>query len=149
MHGRTVVAKGEAIFLAQVDGLRLENVRGDLLAESGKGFRLILDPPTSIGPGSAEFDVARALAGAYISGGTEAASVVLAQWERPVDDEHLWAVIGDLAAQLPPSDSIAKALVALQRNAGTIKNIARGLAGTLAPSETDQRLTLFDAEDAR
>ncbi|MET8218430.1 hypothetical protein [Streptomyces hirsutus] len=149
VHGRTVVAKGEAIFLAQVDGLRLENVRGDLLAESGKGFRLILDPPASVGPGSAEFDVARALAGAYISGGTEAASVVLAQWERPVDDEHLWAVIGDLAAQLPPSDAIAKALVALQRNAGTVKNIARGLAGTLAPRETDRRLTLFDAEDAR
>ncbi|MFD7298573.1 DUF1156 domain-containing protein [Streptomyces sp. NPDC059897] len=149
VHGRTVVAKGEAIFLAQVDGLRLENVRGSLLAESGKGFRLILDPPTSVGPDSAEFDVARALAGAYISGGTEAASLVLAQWERPVDDEHLWAVIGDLAAQLPPSDTIAKALVALQRNAGTIKNIARGLAGTLTPRDTDRRLTLFDAEDAR
>ncbi|GAA1357638.1 DUF1156 domain-containing protein [Streptomyces beijiangensis] len=149
VHGRTVVAKGEAIFLAQVDGLRLENVRGKLLAESGKGFRLILDPPTSVGPSSAEFDVARALAGAYISGGTEAASLVLAQWERPVDDEHLWAVIGDLAAQLPPSDTIAKALVALQRNTVTIKNIARGLTGSLPQSTTGGHLTLFDVEDAR
>jgi putative DNA methylase len=149
VHGRTVVAKGEAIFLAQVDGLRLEDVRGKLLAESGKGFRLILDPPASVGPGSAEFDVARALAGAYISGGTEAASLVLAQWERPVDDEHLWAVIGDLAAQLPPSDTIAKALVALQRNTSTIKNIARGLAGALTQRNTDRHLTLFDVEDAR
>ncbi len=149
VHGRTVVAKGEAIFLAQVDGLRLENVRGNLLAESGKGFRLMLDPPASVGPGSAEFDVARALAGAYISGGTEAASLVLAQWERPVDDEHLWAVIGDMAAQLPASDTIAKALVALQRNTGTIKNIARGLAGSLTRRDTDRHPTLFDVEDAR
>jgi putative DNA methylase len=148
-HGRTVVAKGEAIFLAQVDGLRLENVRGNLLAESGKGFRLILDAPASVRPDSAEFDVAKALAGAYNSGGTEAAALVLSQWERPVDDEHLWAVIGDLAAQLPPSDTIAKALVALQRNTITIKNIARGLAGTLTQRDDSRLLTLFDVGDAR
>ena len=34
LYGRTVVPKGEARFLAQVDNLRLEDVRGGLLAES-------------------------------------------------------------------------------------------------------------------
>ncbi|MER7196700.1 DNA methyltransferase [Streptomyces sp. CB01635] len=149
VHGRTVVPKGEALFLAQVDSLRLEDVRGDLLAETRKGFRLVLDPPASISPDSAEFDVARALAGAYAVGGTEAASAVLAKWERPVDDEHLWAVIGDLAAQLPPSDAIAKSLVALQRNTSAIKNLARGLAGALAQSAPMRSPTLFDVEEAR
>jgi hypothetical protein len=84
LYGRTVVPKGEARFLAQVDNLRLEDVRGELLAESGSGFRLLLDPPASISPDSAEFDVARALAGAFTAGGTDAASNVLAKWDRPV-----------------------------------------------------------------
>lgn len=149
VHGRTIVPKGEARFLAQVDNLRLEDVRGDLLAESSKGFRLVLDPPASIGADSAEFDVARALAGAYAAGGTEAAAGVLALWERPVDDEHLWAVIGDLAAQLPPSDSTAKALIAVQRNASTIKNLARGIADALAEASPERRPTLFDVEETR
>ncbi|MFE2152539.1 DUF1156 domain-containing protein [Streptomyces lavendulae] len=149
VHGRTVVPKGEALFLAQVDSLRLEDVRGDLLSETRKGFRLVLDPPASVGPDSAEFDVARALAGAYGAGGTEAAAAALAKWERPVDDEHLWAVIGDLAAQLPSSDATAKSLVALQRNASAIKNLARGLAGALAQSDPTRSPTLFEVEEAR
>ncbi|RSM36855.1 DNA methyltransferase, partial [Actinoplanes sp. ATCC 53533] len=65
LYGRTVVPKGEARFLAQVDNLRMEEVRHGLLAESGAGFRLLLDPPTNVSPDSAEFDVARALAGAF------------------------------------------------------------------------------------
>ena len=48
-HGRSVVPKGEARFLAQVDNLRLEDVRSGLLAESKPGFRLLLDPPTHVG----------------------------------------------------------------------------------------------------
>lgn len=144
MYGRTIVPKGEARFLAQVDSLRLEDVRGDLLAESGKGFQLVLTPPASIGPGSAEFDVARALAGAYAAGGTEASAAVLARWERPADDEHLWAVIGDLAAQLPPSDSVAKALTAMQRNTSAIKNLTRGITNSLAEASPKRRPTLFD-----
>ncbi|TDB80781.1 hypothetical protein E1264_33680 [Actinomadura sp. KC216] len=147
VHGRTIVPKGEARFLAQVDNLRMEDVRGDLLAESSKGFRLVLDPPDRISADSAEFDVARAIAGAYDTGGAEAAAAALARWERPADDEHLWAVIGDLAAQLPPSDRTAKALTAVQRNASTIKNIARGIAGTLAEASPKRRPTLFDIEE--
>jgi putative DNA methylase len=144
LYGRTVVPKGEARFLAEVDNLRLEDVRGGLLAESGSGFRLLLDPPASISPDSAEFDVARALAGAFTAGGTDAASNVLAKWDRPVDDEHLWAVIGELVAQLPPSDSTAKALTALQRNASVVQNLAKGVAIARADASPEYRPTLFD-----
>lgn len=144
LYGRTAVPKGEARFLAQVDSLHLEEVRGGLLAESSAGFRLLLDAPASIGPDSAEFDVARALAGAFAVGGTDAAANVLAKWDRPVDDEHLWAVIGDLAAQLPASDRTAKALTALQRNASMVQNLAKGVAIARAEADPERRPTLFD-----
>jgi adenine-specific DNA methylase len=144
LYGRTVVPKGEARFLAQVDNLRMEEVRGGLLAESSAGFRLLLDPPTNISPDSAEFDVARALAGAFIAGGTDAAANVLAKWDRPVDDDHLWAVIGDLVAQLPASDGTAKALTALQRNASVVQNLAKGVAVARAEASPERRPTLFD-----
>ena len=144
LYGRTAVPKGEARFLAQVDNLRIEDVRGGLLAESASGFRLLLDPPPTITPGSAEFDVARALAGAFTAGGTDAAANLLAKWERPVDDEHLWAVIGELVAQLPASDGTAKALSALQRNASMVQNLAKGVAIALAEADPERRPTLFD-----
>ncbi len=144
LYGRTVVPKGEARFLAQVDNLRLEEVRGGLLAESTGGFRLLLDPPPSIRPDSAEFDVARALAGSFGAGGTDAAANVLSKWDRTVDDEHLWAVIGDLVAQLPPSDGTAKALTALQRNASVVQNLAKGVATARADAGPERRPTLFD-----
>jgi putative DNA methylase len=149
LYGRTAVPKGEARFLAQVDNLRIEDVRGGLLAESASGFRLVLDPPATVTPSSPEFDVARALAGAFTAGGTDAAASVLAKWERPVDDEHLWAVIGELTAQLPPSDATAKALSALQRNASMVQNLAKGVATALADADPQRRPTLFDMiEDA-
>lgn len=149
LYGRTAVPKGEARFLAQVDNLRIEDVRGGLLAESSSGFRLVLDPPATVTAGSPEFDVARTLAGAFTAGGTDAAAGILAKWERPVDDEHLWAVIGELVAQLPPSDATAKALSALQRNASMVQNLAKGIATVLAEADPRRQPTLFDMiEDA-
>lgn len=149
LYGRTVVPKGEARFLAQVDNLRIEDVRGGLLAESSSGFRLVLDPPATVNAETPEFDAARALAGAFIAGGTDAAASVLAKWERPVDDEHLWAIIGELVAQLPPSDATAKALSALQRNASMVQNLAKGVAIVLAEADPRRQPTLFDMiEDA-
>jgi putative DNA methylase len=146
LYGRTNVPKGEARFLAQADNLRLEDVRVGLLAESTAGFRLLLDPPKTVTPQSAEFDVARGLAGSFAAGGTEAAAAVLAKWERPVDDEHLWAVVDELVNQLPSSDTTAKALTAIQRNASTIRNLAKGLAAQ-ADADPVHRPTLFDVSE--
>jgi putative DNA methylase len=146
LYGRTTVPKGEARFMAQADNLRLEDVREALLAESTAGFRLLVTPPTYLGPESPAYDVARAVAGAFAYGGTEAAATVLARAERAPDDEHLWAVIGELVAQLPPDDATAKALTAVQRNTSAIQNLAKGIATAQADADPVRRPTLFAAE---
>jgi putative DNA methylase len=146
LHGRTNVPKGEARFMAQADNLRLEDVRDALLAESTAGFRLLVTPPTHVGPDSPAFDVARAVAGAFADGGTEAAAMVLARTERAPDDEHLWAVVGELVAQLPPDDGTAKALTAVQRNTSAIQNLAKGIATAQADADPVRHPTLFAAD---
>jgi adenine-specific DNA methylase len=143
LYGRTNVPKGEARFMAQADNLRLEDVRDALLAESTAGFRLLVTPPARVGPDSPAFDVARAVAGALAQGGTEAAASVLARSERAPDDEQLWAVVGELVAQLPPDDATAKALTAVQRNTSAIQNLAKGIAAAQADDDPAHRPTLF------
>jgi putative DNA methylase len=147
LYGRTTVPKGEARFMAQADNLRLEDVRDSLLAESTAGFRLLVTPPPHIGPDSPAFDVARAIAGGFADGGTEGAATILAQANRAHDDEHLWAVIGELVAQLPPDDTTAKALTAVQRNTSAIQNLAKGIATAHADVDPARRPTLFATEE--
>lgn len=143
LHGRTLVPKGEARFLAQADSLRIEDIRGHLVSESSTGFRLVLDPPISLGPESALFDVARAMVGGYIEAGSDGASTALAQSERPPDDEHLWALIGWLANELPASDPVAKAVAAIIRNGGTIMNAAKGISVSREEANSPVQTTLF------
>ena len=119
LFGLTDVPKGEGRFQAQIDELHLEDLR-DLLLESRKGFRLRLDPPEMVTPQASTFEVVRAMAGAWTAGGTEATATVLASSDRAAGDPHLWAVVAELVRQLPPSDPIAQALAAVQRNARTI-----------------------------
>jgi putative DNA methylase len=150
LYGRTDVPKGEARFLAQVDNLRLEDMRGPLLTESRSGFKLRLDSPDTIGPGSSSFEVARAMAKAWNDGGTEAAAAVVAIADRPANDAHLWAVVAEIVRQLPTSDPVAKALTAVQRNAATIGSMIDYVAATAA-TETDLQAQLalsFGAEEA-
>ncbi len=146
LYGRTNVPKGEARFMVQADNLRLEDVRDALLAESTAGFRLLVTPPGHLGPDSPAFDVARAVAGAFADGGTEAAAKVLVVAERAPDDEHVWAVIGELVAQLPADDATARALTAVQRNTGAIQNLTKGIATAHADADPARRPTLFAAE---
>ncbi|MGD1225785.1 DUF1156 domain-containing protein [Streptomyces krungchingensis] len=123
LYGRTDVPKGEARFLAQADNLRLEELRGPLLTESKSGFKLRLDAPSAVSARLSTFEVVRAMAAAWSAGGTEAVAAVMAHADRQPNDAHLWAVVGEINAQLPGSDSVAKALTAVQRNAGTIGNL--------------------------
>jgi hypothetical protein len=146
LYGRTTVPKGEARFMAQADNLRLEDVRDALLAESTAGFRLLVTPPGHLDPDSPAFDVARAVAGAFTDGGTEAVAKALVVAERAPDDEHVWAVIGELVAQLPPEDATAKALTAVQRNTSAIQNLTKGIATAHADADPARRPTLFAAE---
>ena len=128
LHGRTLVPKGEARFLAQADSLNIEDIRGHLVSESSTGFRLVLDPPEKSGtreravrrrPGHGR-RIHRDRLGWRVARRSHSS-------ERPPDDEHLWALIGWLANELPASDPIAKAVAAIIRNGGTIRNAAKGI----------------------
>jgi hypothetical protein len=139
LHGRTLVPKGEARFLAQADNLRIEDIRGNLVSESSTGFRLVLDFPRTLGPDSALFDVARAMVGAYVNSGSDATAEALARSERQPGDEHLWALLGWLANELPPSDPAAKAVAAIIRNGSSIRNASKGISvarETAVPAQT-------------
>lgn len=115
-YGRTEVSKGEAIFLAQLDGLRIEELRDRILKESRSGFRLLTDAPKLVTPESSTFEVVRALAEAWKDGGTEAAGSVFVAADKLPNDEHVWAVVGELVNQLPAADEVSKSLTSVQRN---------------------------------
>ncbi|GAX51335.1 DUF1156 domain-containing protein [Streptomyces olivochromogenes] len=142
LFARSDVPKGEARFQAQADNLRLEDLRGALLTESKSGYKLRLDAPSAVNDKSSTFEVVRAMAAAWDQGATEGVAAVVAESDRQPTDAHLWAVVGEILAQLPPSDTVAKALTAVQRNAGTIANLAHHVATELAASERDDQLTL-------
>jgi len=139
LYGRADVPKGEALFAAQVDGLSLDDLRGPLLTESRAGFRLRTDAADGLSPASCTFEVARTLAAAWDAGGTDSVAAVIASAERDPADRHLWAVVKDMAAQLPASDAVAKALAAVTRNASTIGSMVNRQAAT-----TSIQLTLAD-----
>jgi adenine-specific DNA methylase len=143
LYGRGDVPKGEARFLAQADALSLDDLRGPLLTESKAGFRLRTDAVDEIGPSSCTFEVARALASAWDTGGTDAVAALFGIMERDPADSHLWAVVKDITAQLPASDPVAKALAAVTRNAGTIGSLVnRQAADEMAAANV--QLTLAD-----
>ncbi|CAN7241934.1 hypothetical protein LJR078_001034 [Arthrobacter sp. LjRoot78] len=142
LYGRSDVPKGEARFLAQVDDLRLEDLRGSLLSENKSGYKLRLDAPETISARSSTFEVARAMATAWDGGGTEAVAKVMAHVDRQPNDAHLWAVVGEIVAQLPASDNVAKSLTAIQRNASTIGNLIQRVTADEPASYT--QLTLVD-----
>ncbi|CAL9419410.1 DUF1156 domain-containing protein [Streptomyces sp. DH20] len=142
LFARSDVPKGEARFQAQADNLRLEDLRGALLTESKSGYKLRLDAPSAISDKSSTFEVVRAMAAAWDQGATEGVAAVVAESDRQPTDAHLWAVVGEILAQLPPSDTVAKALTAVQRNAGTIANLAHRVATELAASERVDQPTL-------
>lgn len=146
LYARADVPKGEARFLAQADNLRLEDLRESLLTESKSGYKLRLDAPKAVSPRSSTFEVARSMATAWDTGGTEAVATVIAHADRQPNDAHLWAVVGEINAQLPPSDKVAKALTAVQRNAGTIGNLVHRVAE--ASIAKDAQLTLTDLMEA-
>lgn len=146
LYGRSDVPKGEARFLAQADNLRLEDLRESLLSESKSGYKLRLNAPKQVSSRSATFEVVRAMAAAWDTGGTETVAAVMAQADRQPNDAHLWAVVGEVVAQLPASDAVAKALTAVQRNAGTIGNLVQRVSEDTKAEGA--QLTLTDLMEA-
>ncbi len=123
VHGRVDVPKGEARFFAQSDGLRLEDLRGPILAETKAGFRLRHDAPSRLTPTSSVYEVIRGMAACW-SAGTEAVAACLATAERAPTDAHVWALVDWLTTKLPTSDPVAVALAAVKRNRGSIQAAA-------------------------
>jgi adenine-specific DNA methylase len=139
---RTVVNKGEAVFHAQSSQMRIDALRPHILDEAKGGYRLTLAEPPTITDRSPAIHVTRALAAAWLAGGTEAAAQVLADSGRSVDDPHVWATVGELVRQLPDSDKIAMALTACQRNRRAIENDVRHAAAIAA--NKGRQDSLFD-----
>jgi putative DNA methylase len=140
---RAEVPKGEARFFAQADELRLSDLRERILLESKSGFKLRLDDPGAITDSSSVFEVVRAMAHAWEEGGTEAVAEVVRHAGREPGDQHLWAVVGDLASNLPASDSTAKALAGIKRTSSTISTLIGNVRETDHTQVRDQRL-LFE-----
>lgn len=136
LYGRSDVPKGEARFFAQSDGLRLEDMRGPILAETKAGFQLRHDPPESVTPSSSTYELVRAMAGAW-SLGSAAVGAVLAAAGVLSTDAHLWAVVDWLAAKLPASDPVATSLAAVKRNTSAIQ----AAAGAALAHSTAEQLT--------
>jgi putative DNA methylase len=141
--GRSEVSKGEARFFAQADELRLADLRDRILSESKGGFHLRLDAPAPVSPASSTFEIARAMADAWDDGGTEAVASVIGRAGREPNDQHLWAVVADLANHLPASDATAKALAGIKRTSSTIAMLI-GNTLELAVREAPPQGRLFD-----
>lgn len=141
--GRAEVPKGEARFFAQADELRLDDLRGRILAESPAGFRLRLDEPGKVGPESSTFEVVRAMAHAWEVGASEAVAAVIASAGREPTDQHLWAVVADLTRQIPSADGLAKALAGIKRVSNTVSILAGGLRDEAA------QLSMLNGKGAR
>ena len=87
------------------------------------------------------------MAAAWAKGATEAVATVIAEADRQPTDAHLWAVVGEIVRQLPPSDPVAKALTAVQRNAGTIGTLVQRVS--IKRQMGDKQATLpFYAEES-
>jgi adenine-specific DNA methylase len=130
--GRAEVPKGEARFFAQADELRLDELRGCILSESRAGFRIRLDDPGPVGPGSSTIEVVRAMAHAWEVGGTEAVAAVIAAADREATDQRVWAVVADLARQIPSADKLAQALAGIKRMSNTVSTLVGNARETAA-----------------
>lgn len=144
--GTTSVAKGEAVFHAQADELRLDDVRRTLLDEVKGSYRLSLSPAgLPLSDETPVFELVRVMASRWSDGATDAVADALAASERPADDQHLWAVVADIVHQLPESNKTAIALSQCQRNRRAIETAAqhRQVAGAAEEAESNQ-LSLDD-----
>jgi adenine-specific DNA methylase len=125
--GRTEVRKGEARFFAQADELRLDDLRDRILTESKVGFSIRLHDDKSATLQSSLFEVVRAMAHAWDLGGMEAVAQTIADAGLEPNNQHLWAVVGELANHLPAADKTAKALAGVKRSSTTIAMLVGNL----------------------
>lgn len=86
------------------------------------------------------------MAAAWTQGATEAVATVIAAADRQPTDAHLWAIVGEIVRELLPSDPVAKALTAVQRNAATIGTMVQRAVVEQRPN-SDQLTLDFALEE--
>ena len=134
-YGQEPLAKGEARYNAQTEGVRLEEVRA-IFKESRKGFSLSVEPtPVDVVTGAPLYLMVLGLAYEWRDQGAEGVAGLLAKAshlgivESPTD-ARLWAIIGDVPQYLNDSEPLARGLAAIQRS----KNQLTALAHQAEPS---------------
>jgi adenine-specific DNA methylase len=133
--GRSDVPKGEARFFAQADELRLDDLRDRILTESSAGFQIRLEDGRPVTSTSSIFEIVRAMAHAWSTGGTESVAETLSAVNIEPDNNHLRAVVNDLATHLPASDDISKALASIKRSFTTISTLVMNERQTFTQTE--------------
>ena len=144
-YGQEPLAKGEARYNAQTEGVRLEEVRA-IFKESSKGFSLLVEPtPVDVVNGAPMYLMVLGLAYEWRDQGAEGAASLLAKAshlgvvESPTD-ARLWAIIGDMPQYLNDSEPLARALAAIQRS----KNQLTALAHQSEPSSDGGEQSALD-----
>jgi hypothetical protein len=82
------------------------------------------------------------MAHAWNEGGTEAVASLISRAQRDPNDQHLWAVVGNLANHLPAADKTAKSLAGIKRTSSTICMLINA-NGVQAESESQSQGRLF------
>ncbi len=152
LHGRQLAPKSDALFDAQGQGLRLDDVRRDILDENTKGYRLAAFGEYAAGAeyggvaaSSAVIDIVRHMVRAWRAVGGEGVATVLATAERDPDDHYIWAVISDLVHSLPGADADRRALEDISRNRRAIAALKVIVEQQWAAS-ADYNLPLFEGD---
>ncbi len=72
------------------------------------------------------------MAHAWEAGGTEAVAAVIAAADREPRDQRVWAVVADLARQIPSADKLAQALAGIKRMSNTVSTLVGSARETAA-----------------
>lgn len=157
LFGRTAAPKSEAGWQALAADLRLADLNGRVLVETGKGDGVRLafssEVKTNLSPGCPTIEVAFAVASASANG-LDAVSEALAVAGRDGEDTHLWSVLTFLCSLLPDNDPDKLSWTTLLRTRRGISSRVRDVQETRKREEQQrdtqaQQTDLFGNEGGR
>jgi hypothetical protein len=120
----------------------LDDLRVRILTESKAGFQISLEGSKPISQQSSTFEIVRAMAHAWDVGGMEAVATIISSGGMDASNQHLWAVVGDLAAHLPASDRTAKALASIKRSSATVASLVTNVRPVAEQTDMFQAVEL-------
>jgi hypothetical protein len=125
LYGRAIAASSEARWHRLASDLSEEDIQG-LLTRSGKGTRLALstEHQVSVGDSEAAIDVAMQVTR---SGRTVAGVAEVLHHAGRIEDEFLWAAMGELARSVPEADPDGEIWTWVVRNRAAIGGASRNV----------------------